>query len=159
MTLRGVGDPEDPPPDEGTFVTVLLPIYNEPARLVHRLLKACISLDFPQYELDLGLGGPFSSSSGMAMESLMSRNSIDIPLWGLVEWFLSGASCGRFFSFVGWNGLGRVFVTPVVSYEHGGGLVNTDDGRIDSWAWTVETGSFWACSVEKWFRVGEIPRC
>ncbi len=51
MTLRGVGDPEDPPPDEGTFVTVLLPIYNEPARLVHRLLKASVAIEFPGYEV------------------------------------------------------------------------------------------------------------
>lgn len=51
ITLRGVGDPEDPPLEQGSFVAVLLPVYNEPSRLVHRLLKASVALEFPGYEV------------------------------------------------------------------------------------------------------------
>lgn len=50
MTLRN-WKPVDPPPGPGSFVTILLPIYNEPARLVNRLLEACVAQEFPRFEV------------------------------------------------------------------------------------------------------------
>ena len=50
VTLRN-WKPVDPPPEEAAFVTILLPIYNEPARLINRLLNACIGTEFPRYEI------------------------------------------------------------------------------------------------------------
>jgi len=50
VTLRN-WKPVDPPPEEAAFVTILLPIYNEPARLINRLLNACVGTEFPRYEI------------------------------------------------------------------------------------------------------------
>ncbi len=41
----------DPPPLETSWVTVLLPIYNEPAKILNRLLKACTSFQFERYDI------------------------------------------------------------------------------------------------------------
>ncbi len=41
----------DPPPLETSWVTVLLPIYNEPIKILNRLLKACTSFQYERYDI------------------------------------------------------------------------------------------------------------
>ncbi len=41
----------DPPPLETSWVTVLLPIYNEPPKILNRLLKACTSFQSERYDI------------------------------------------------------------------------------------------------------------
>jgi cellulose synthase/poly-beta-1,6-N-acetylglucosamine synthase-like glycosyltransferase len=43
----------DPPPGEEAWVTVLLPIYNEPPPILNRLLKACTSFHSNRYDVTI----------------------------------------------------------------------------------------------------------
>ncbi len=53
LSLSRTKNPTDPPPSEATWVTVLLPIYNEPPPILDRLLKACTSFHFERYDVTL----------------------------------------------------------------------------------------------------------
>lgn len=51
ISLTHPKDPIDPPPAENTWVTVLLPVYNEPSPILNRLLRACTSFQFGRYDV------------------------------------------------------------------------------------------------------------